>query len=120
VSARSALAAALVGLAAAGCASVYKPCSQGGDVKWNPPVKGDMQCQQREDRGGRVVNHGRFRQHDERGKTLLEGEFRDGRRAGVWTQYNERGEKVAERYFENGVERAMPVGAADRAATTRP
>lgn len=111
MSARAVTMTALVACAiVGGCASIHKPCSQAGDVKWNPPLKGDMQCQQREDRGGRMLNHGRFRQYDERGRTLLEGEFRDGRRVGVWTQYNERGEKVAERYFENGVERAMPAG----------
>ncbi len=111
MSARGWFAAASLAVAAAGCASVYKPCSQGGDVKWNPPVKGDMQCQQREEHSGQRVNHGRFRQYDERGKTVLEGEFREGRRQGVWVQYNERGDKVAERYFENGVERTLPPGA---------
>lgn len=96
------------GLVLVACASTFKPCSQGGDVSWYPPVKGDMRCQQREDQSGRVVNHGSFRQLNAKGRVILEGAFEEGRKNGVWVQYNERGEKIAERYFEKGVEKTVP------------
>lgn len=93
------------------CSSTFKPCTQGGDVSWYPPLKGEMQCQQRDDVNGRVMNHGNFKQIWPNGKTQLEGAFDEGRKSGVWSQYNDRGEKIAERYYEKGVEKMMPPAA---------
>jgi len=90
------------------CSSGYKPCSKAGDTSWLHPLKGDRTCHQRELSDGAIVNHGKYVVRNGR-QTLLEGEFFEGKKNGVWTEFNEKGEPVAERYYENGVEKARPL-----------
>ncbi|MGK5086490.1 hypothetical protein WDW86_02935 [Bdellovibrionota bacterium FG-2] len=87
--------------------SISRPCSEGGDVSWNPSIRGDRRCQKVQDPSGRYVNHGKFVQTYQSGKLALEGEFLDGKRNGTWVQYDEKGDKVMERYFDHGVEKAV-------------
>lgn len=94
-----------------GCSSLTKPCTAGGDVKWyNPesPVKGTMKCDQKKLDDGKYINHGSFKEFNDDGKLVLEGQFEDGKKNGVWTQYNAKGEKIMERYFDHGIEKLAP------------
>lgn len=89
--------------------STSHPCAQGGDISWNPPLKGNKQCFQKKSPSGAYVNEGKYYQWHPNGKLALEGTFSDGQKEGVWIQYDPSGKKVAERYFENGVEKMAPV-----------
>lgn len=94
-----------------GCASGGKPCTEGGDTKWNnpdTPVFGIKKCDQTKSAEGKYVNHGSYKVMSEKGNPLLEGQFMNGKKHGTWSQYNEKGEKVMERYFDQGVEKMAP------------
>jgi antitoxin component YwqK of YwqJK toxin-antitoxin module len=69
------------------------------------PIKGDRYCYTKELSNGRRVMHGRFQQLRTDGKVAYEGAFEEGLKTGVWTLYDEKGEIVAEKFFERGVER---------------
>jgi hypothetical protein len=88
------------------CSTSPKPCAKAGDVEWNAKIHGDRMCMQQPSEDGRMLNHGKYLQYFLSGQVAIEGEFKWGRKNGVWIQYNEQGEKVAEKYFENGVERS--------------
>jgi hypothetical protein len=89
-----------------GCSWKFQPCAEGGDVSWEPKVIGTMECHQKKSEGPRV-NHGAFHQWHPNGKLALEGSFQDGKRDGLWSYYNESGEKKMEKYFDNGVEKTV-------------
>lgn len=101
--------AALLVCLAASCATISKPCQEGGDVAWDWGVgkqapRGNRQCLQIQDKTGTWVNHGRYVVWFPGGESALEGAFKDGLKEGKWTQYDEKGKKVTERMFEKGVE----------------
>ncbi len=57
------------------------------------------------------MNHGDYEERDAEGRLILKGQFDQGLKTGVWTQFNEKGQKTAERYFEKNVETsARPAG----------
>ncbi|MBC7397252.1 MAG: hypothetical protein H7333_07390 [Bdellovibrionales bacterium] len=88
-----------------GCA-ISKPCSEGGDVSWNPKIIGDKKCTQKKLVNGRVVNDGRFLQaYQSNGTIALEGEFDEGKKSGIWLFYAEDHHLVAAKYFDKGVEK---------------
>jgi antitoxin component YwqK of YwqJK toxin-antitoxin module len=93
-----------------GCATSGHPCEAGGDISWNAKIRGDRSCYVKKLKDGRVVNHGKYVQYYPDGHVAIEGNFVEGKRDGLWVQYNERGEKIAERYFENGIEKMVPAG----------
>lgn len=89
--------------------SVTKPCSEGGDVSWNPKIVGDKRCAQKEFPGKRMLNHGAFTQaYKSTGRIALEGEFDEGRKQGIWKYYAEDGSLKAVKYFDRGVEKTPP------------
>lgn len=97
---------------ASACSSGYKPCTQAGELRWksDEPRKGTMRCQQGDSPTGQRINHGAFTQFFPDGKRAqLEGEFKNGKMSGLWVEYNPKGERIQERYFENGVERPIPL-----------
>ncbi len=107
----------LVAIATFGaCASVSNPCTVGGDVSWTSSrfpdgrIRGDRHCKQKRTADGKYLNHGAYRVTYPSGALALEGRFEEGRKEGVWSEYDESGRKVAERYYENGVEKVAPVG----------
>ena len=67
-----------------------------------------MQCYQAKAPNGDLINQGQFRQYYPNGKLALEGEFQSGKKNGLWVQYDDGGNRVAEKWFENGVERSIP------------
>ena len=95
----------------ASCAG-EKVCQKGGDTAWvNPanPIRGDKECTQKEDAGGRWINHGPYHQNYASGKIALEGQFVEGRRDGYWYQYDEEGNKILLKYYQDGIEMAPPL-----------
>lgn len=107
--------------AGAGCAvKITRPCSEGGDVSWRSSktqdgnLIGDKHCIQKKLDDGRYVNHGIYKLKHPNGKLALEGRFELGKKEGFWSEFDEKGEKVAERYFEAGVEKTPPAASAER------
>lgn len=104
-SAKKLLAFILCSSLAASCA-IHKPCSEAGDVTWNPPIVGDKMCKQKKNNEGRLVNEGTFIQtYQTTGKVALEGQFEEGRKTGIWLYYGEDQKLKAAKYFEKGVEK---------------
>jgi hypothetical protein len=90
-----------------GCSSLARPCHEGGDLSWpglSRELRGDIHCRQKKV-ANRYVNHGRFFVYSRAGKVLLEGEFFEGKRQGTWVQYDDQGAKLAEKFFDNGMEK---------------
>lgn len=90
------------------CATTHRPCSQGGDISWDPPLKGDSKCVQKKMTDGRWYNHGRFVLLNGDGKAVLEGDFEEGQKSGIWTQFDDQGKAIREKYFEKGLEKSPP------------
>ena len=90
------------------CSSGYKPCTQGGNIEWPGNIRGDRVCYQKQQRDGTYLNEGHYKQFYKNGKIAVEGEFKDGKKEGLWVQYDEKGEKNLEKYFEKGVEKSTP------------
>lgn len=88
----------------AACSTSYKPCTEAGEIAWVNPIKGNMQCTQKKRPDGTYVNHGKFIHWNENGKVALEGDMKDGKKDGVWIQYDDEGKKILEKTYINGVE----------------
>lgn len=61
---------------------------------------------------GEYVNHGAFRRYfpNTLKKVVLEGQFKEGKKQGLWTQYDENGKIVTAKWYENDLEQPMPAG----------
>ena len=116
------------GMVPTACSFKYSPCAEGGDVTWDPPIVGNMECHQRRgfvrndvnldpdrERLARV-NIGRFRQWYASGKLALDGAFVEGKRDGTWTFYDENGIPKRERTYIHGVERTVARSDSDSSA----
>ena len=89
--------------------AISRPCSEGGDVSWNPKIVGDKRCAQKTLVNGRLVNNGKFQQaYQSTGTIALEGEFDEGKKSGIWLFYGEDHHLVAAKYFDKGVEKTPP------------
>jgi len=87
--------------------SITRPCSEAGDVSWNPKITGDKRCTQKTRKDGKTVNHGKFLQsYSSTGRIALEGEFVEGFKSGIWLHYAEDGRLIAVKYFDQGVEKS--------------
>ncbi|MGK5084378.1 hypothetical protein WDW37_13870 [Bdellovibrionota bacterium FG-1] len=97
----------LTGLVLLGCTTVViHPCTQGGQPAHEDgkPRKGNKECEQVRDAAGVFVNHGRFKEWFPGGARMLEGEYTAGAKSGKWTEWDEQGLKISEKWFEHGVE----------------
>jgi hypothetical protein len=89
--------------------SISRPCTEAGDVSWNPRILGDKRCTQKRQPDGRIVNHGKFTQaYASNGRIALEGSFDEGRKSGIWLYYAEDGHLISAKYFDRGVEKTPP------------
>jgi len=79
-------------------------CGEGGQPAREILWKGDKQCDQVRDKQGRWINEGSYREFYSSGKRALQGEYKNGEKNGTWSEYNEDGKKISERYFVDGVE----------------
>lgn len=101
---------AALGLSA--CSTTTRPCSDAGDLTGLPSIKGNKQCYQRRAKDGRWLDHGQFLQWHPNGTVAIEGTFLDGAKTGVWTFYDEKGKKTAEKFYKDGVETTAAAEAA--------
>ncbi len=91
-----------------GC-SISKPCSEGGDITWNPVIKGDKKCTLKKNAEGKRVLDGKFEQTYATTNTVaLQGQFENGKKAGIWIYYGEDSKLKAVKYFDHGVEITPP------------
>ena len=91
-----------------GCA-IHRPCSEGGDVTWNPKIVGDKRCGQRKLPSGKIVNEGKFQQYYQKtGNLALEGQFEEGQKQGIWSYYGEDQHLKVVKYFDKGIEKTPP------------
>lgn len=89
--------------------SVSKPCSDAGDVSWNPKIVGDKKCTQKKLPDGKFVNDGPYKQaYQSTGATAVEGQFVLGQKQGIWLYYGEDGKLKTAKFFEKGVEKTPP------------
>lgn len=93
-----------IALCLSGCGT-SKPCADAGDTSWVQPVVGNRQCRQIKRTDGTYINDGRYVVWSPSGKILLEGAFKQGRKDGTWTQYDEAGRKLVEKHYVDGTER---------------
>jgi hypothetical protein len=100
---------AILGVQLSGCAfSVSKPCTEGGDPAREKPVRGTKQCYQQKDASGHYVNNGKYLEWHPNGLRATEGEYKLGRKDGKWSEWDDTGRLVSERWFDNGVEGMLP------------
>lgn len=87
-----------------------KPCSEGGQParESTAPFKGTKKCYQEMDKAGVYLNHGRYYEWHENEKIAIIGEYKMGKKVGRWIEYNEKGEKIADKYFNEGKEVSAP------------
>ena len=102
-------AAFLATLLMTACSTSPKPCRLGGDISWDGKrFGGDRKCEQQRGKGTQSAlffNHGRYREFYPSGKLALEGEFKEGRKHGTWTEYSEKGDRLLIKTFDNGVQK---------------
>lgn len=92
--------------------SITKPCAEGGDITWNPPIIGDKKCSIKKNKDGKNILEGPFKQEYFSTHTIaLEGQFEEGRKTGIWTYYGEDGKLKSVKYFDSGVEKTPPIEA---------
>jgi len=84
----------------AGCNTTWRPCADGGDVSWDPPIKGNRRCKQVRISDNKWVNQGEFLQYHPKGQVAVKGEFHNGKRNGTWVYSDENG-KVLKRLYYN-------------------
>lgn len=83
---------------------VQKPCQAGGQPAREIIFKGTHQCEQKKDQYGKYVNHGRYVEWYPDGSVALEGEYREGLKDGKWTEYDQAGKRISEKWFDKGKE----------------
>lgn len=108
------IASLLVSLFGLGCAvSRKRPCTEGGDpvherVVGGEPFRGIKSCYQKPDSNGAWVNDGKYYEWFPSEKISVTGEYKLGKKTGRWTEYDESGKKLSDRYFDNGKEVSPP------------
>jgi len=101
------LVAGMLNLGALGlsCAfSKHRPCTDGGDPARVPATGGTKQCETMDDATGRAVNHGHYREWFTNGRLAIEGDYRMGKKHGKWTEWDESGKRLYEKFYEDGIE----------------
>lgn len=95
-----------------GCAYTHsKLCTDGGQPPYDTikgPFRGKKKCYQAKDETGKYVNNGRYYEWYPNDQTAVVGQYELGKKVGRWIEYNEKGEKISDKYFENGKEIPRP------------
>jgi hypothetical protein len=102
-----AIALASAAFAVASCSTVAKhPCTQGGQSARDDGKvgKGNKQCEQVKTHDGKFINHGKYIEWFPSGKRQLQGEYKAGVKVGKWSEWDEQGRLLNEKWYENGVE----------------
>lgn len=74
-------------------------------MSWPKNFGGDRRCEQKKRPDGLFVNEGRYRAYHPNGVLALEGQFAEGVKDGVWSEYDLKGKRVLQKTFEKGVEK---------------
>jgi hypothetical protein len=96
---------------ATGCASSHaKPCLEGGQPAREGGVvfQGIRKCEQHKDADGKFVNDGKYFEWYSNDKIALMGEYRMGKKSGRWMEFDKKGKKISDQYFEEGKEPPRP------------
>lgn len=80
-----------------------RPCTEGGEPAADHKIVGTRQCVQKKNASGKYVNDGPYKQWYANGQLALEGDYKLGRKHGKWTEWDDKGHKVTEKLYENGV-----------------
>ena len=97
-----------------GCSSTSKrPCTEGGQPAHDPlygapAFRGTKTCYQKPDGSGGWVNDGKYLEKYPSEKIAVTGEFKMGKKTGRWIEYDEKGKKISDRYFDEGKEIPPP------------
>ena len=86
-----------------GCAQpAARPCSEGGEPALEKSTRGSKQCEQLKDASGQWHNHGIYREWYLNGRLAIEGEYKQGKKQGKWTQWDDKGKLLFEKFYEDG------------------
>lgn len=88
----------------------FKPCTAGGQParEGNVPFQGIKRCYQEMNKEGMLVNHGKYREWYNNDKIALEGEYQMGKKSGRWIEYDQKGNKISDKYYQDGKEVSRP------------
>ena len=80
------------------------PCTKGSQPARDDGKvgKGTKQCLQAKDTTGAYVNHGKYLEWHPNGVLALEGEYVGGFKTGKWTEWDDKGRKLSEKWYETG------------------
>jgi hypothetical protein len=97
----------------AGCSTGrFKPCTLGGQPareSTSPSLIGLIKkCHQIVNKDGYIVNHGEYYEWYQTDKIALTGKYEQGKKTGRWIEYDPEGNKVSDKYYEEGKEVNRP------------
>ncbi len=98
-------------VALTGCATGHqRPCTEGGQAPRDSlvPFKGTKRCFQVKDSSGNDVNEGKYLEWYPNEKIAIIGEYHLGKKIGRWLEYDPQGNKVSDKFYEDGKEIARP------------
>ena len=101
----------LLGAVGISCVTSHKkPCTEGGQSSRDTltPFRGTKRCLQTRDQSGAFVNDGKYFEWYPNDKIALQGEYKMGKRIGRWVEYDEKGAKVSDKYYDEGKEVPRP------------
>jgi hypothetical protein len=88
----------------------YRPCSEGGQPAHESgvPFRGIKRCYQIKNEEGKYVNDGQYFEWYPNDKIETIGQYKNGKKVGRWTEFDEEGNKVSEKIFHDGKEVSAP------------
>lgn len=96
------------------CAAHRKiPCTQGGESARSQSIAleapaGKKQCTQVKNEFGKYVNDGKYYEWHTNDKIAVIGEYKLGKKTGRWIEYDSKGDKVSDAYYDFGREVPRP------------
>ncbi len=98
--------ASLLACAVMACSTVaHHPCQEGGEPARAGKWPGNRKCEQTYSKvAGKHLNDGKYVDWYVNGKRALVGEYKMGKKHGGWTEYDEEGKKLWEKWYVEGKE----------------
>jgi hypothetical protein len=87
-----------------------KRCELGGQPARQEGVRfqGIKRCYQTVNDSGQLVNNGKYYEWYNSDQIALTGQYKNGKKIGRWIEYDKGGQKLSEKYFEDGKEVPLP------------
>ena len=102
---RKASTALLASMAFACSTAAHHPCQEGGEPARAGKWPGNRKCEQTYVQAvGKHLNDGKYIDWYPSGKRALVGEYKMGKKHGAWTEYDEAGKKLWEKWYIDGQE----------------